>query len=56
MEGVAAGAVVSMPGVVEQVMVKEGERVKAGQALVVMIAMKMEASPGARGKDGELGI
>ncbi|KAI6198410.1 hypothetical protein M3Y99_01874800 [Aphelenchoides fujianensis] len=31
-----------MPGVISQVFVKVGDAVKAGQALVVMIAMKME--------------
>ena len=31
-----------MPGVVEKVNVKPGDKVTAGQPLVVMIAMKME--------------
>jgi 3-methylcrotonyl-CoA carboxylase alpha subunit len=31
-----------MPGVVEKVMVEEGAVVKAGDPLMVMIAMKME--------------
>ena len=31
-----------MPGVVEKVHVKDGDQVKAGDPLVVMIAMKME--------------
>ena len=35
-------AVAPMPGVVEKVMVGDGETVAAGDALVVMIAMKME--------------
>ncbi|XP_003744258.1 methylcrotonoyl-CoA carboxylase subunit alpha, mitochondrial [Galendromus occidentalis] len=36
------GAVAPMPGVVEQVLVSEGQEVVRGQSLVVMIAMKME--------------
>src|SRR5262249_53805945 len=43
-EGAEGGAVAPMPGVVEQVMVNEGQKVTAGQPLVVMIAMKMEVS------------
>merc|ERR1711874_775534 len=35
-------AVAPMPGVVEKVMVADGDSVNAGDALVVMIAMKME--------------
>jgi 3-methylcrotonyl-CoA carboxylase alpha subunit len=31
-----------MPGVIEKVMVKDGDVVNAGDPLVVMIAMKME--------------
>lgn len=38
------GAAAPMPGVVEQVLVSEGQRVTRGQPLVVMIAMKMEVS------------
>lgn len=37
-----SASVAPMPGVVEKVFVKAGEEVKAGQPLVVMIAMKME--------------
>ncbi|KHN72796.1 Methylcrotonoyl-CoA carboxylase subunit alpha, mitochondrial [Toxocara canis] len=37
-----ADACAPMPGVVEKVLVKVGDRVKHGQALVVMVAMKME--------------
>ena len=40
--GTAGGAVAPMPGVVEKVSVKPGDSVQAGDALVVMIAMKME--------------
>ena len=36
------GAVAPMPGTVEKVMVDVGDKVKAGDPLVVMIAMKME--------------
>lgn len=39
----AAGAAVApMPGLVEKLLVKAGDRVQPGQALVTMIAMKME--------------
>lgn len=31
-----------IPGVIERVLVSQGEQVKQGQALIVMIAMKME--------------
>ena len=41
-EGSGDSAVAPMPGVVEKVNVKEGDLVKAGDPLVVMIAMKME--------------
>ncbi|KAI1305797.1 Methylcrotonoyl-CoA carboxylase subunit alpha, mitochondrial [Halotydeus destructor] len=41
--GSALGGIVApMPGVIEQVAVEPGDAVKAGQQLVVMIAMKME--------------
>jgi acetyl/propionyl-CoA carboxylase alpha subunit len=33
-----------MPGVIEKVLIAEGAQVKAGDPLVVMIAMKMEVS------------
>jgi acetyl/propionyl-CoA carboxylase alpha subunit len=33
-----------MPGVIEKVMVKDGDVVNAGDPLVVMIAMKMEVT------------
>uniref|UniRef100_A0A7E4VDH3 Methylcrotonoyl-CoA carboxylase subunit alpha, mitochondrial n=1 Tax=Panagrellus redivivus TaxID=6233 RepID=A0A7E4VDH3_PANRE len=38
----AAEARAPMPGVIEKVLVQAGESVTAGQALIVMIAMKME--------------
>ena len=41
-EGSGDSAVSPMPGVVEKINVKEGDNVKAGDPLVVMIAMKME--------------
>ena len=40
--GAGAGAVAPMPGTVEKVNVASGDRVSAGDPLVVMIAMKME--------------
>lgn len=46
--GAEGGAVAPMPGVVEQVLVSEGQEVSQGQPLVVMIAMKMEVSPDVR--------
>ena len=43
--GAGAGdAVAPMPGVIEKVSCKEGDKVEAGDPLVVMIAMKMEVS------------
>ncbi len=36
------GAVAPMPGIIEKILVQDGEEVKAGQPLLVMIAMKME--------------
>ena len=36
------GAVAPMPGVVEKISVEPGQRVEAGDPLVIMIAMKME--------------
>ncbi len=41
-EGAADGCIAPMPGKIIKVLVTEGESVKAGQALVVMEAMKME--------------
>jgi 3-methylcrotonyl-CoA carboxylase alpha subunit len=40
--GSSSGVVAPMPGVIEKVMVTEGQVVKPGDSLVVMIAMKME--------------
>lgn len=31
-----------MPGIIEKILVRDGEHVKQGQPLLVMIAMKME--------------
>lgn len=42
--GASGGAVAPMPGVVEKVFVSPGQKVVAGDPLVVMIAMKMEVS------------
>lgn len=36
------GAVAPMPGIIEKILVRDGEEVKLGQPLLVMIAMKME--------------
>nr|CAG4641521.1 EOG090X02EP [Eurycercus lamellatus] len=36
------GAVAPMPGIIEKILVQDGEEVKVGQPLLVMIAMKME--------------
>ena len=36
------GATAPMPGTIEKVMVEVGDEVKAGDPLIVMIAMKME--------------
>lgn len=36
------GAVAPMPGIIEKILVSDGEQVKQGQPLLVMIAMKME--------------
>lgn len=36
------GAVAPMPGIIEKILVQDGEEVKEGQPLLVMIAMKME--------------
>eukprot|EP00069_Balaena_mysticetus_P019954 bmy_12634T0 len=41
-EGTQGGAVAPMTGTVEKVFVKAGDEVKAGDSLMVMIAMKME--------------
>ena len=40
--GSLGDAVAPMPGVIEKVNVSDGDAVRAGDALVVMIAMKME--------------
>uniref|UniRef100_F1KY20 Methylcrotonoyl-CoA carboxylase subunit alpha n=1 Tax=Ascaris suum TaxID=6253 RepID=F1KY20_ASCSU len=40
--GAVTDACAPMPGVVEKVLVKAGDQVKHGQALVVIVAMKME--------------
>ena len=39
---VQGGAVAPMPGIIEKILVTDGEEVKVGQPLLVMIAMKME--------------
>ena len=38
----AGGAVAPMPGIIEKILVQDGEEVVKGQPLLVMIAMKME--------------
>lgn len=38
----SGSAVAPMPGVIEKVNVKDGDEVKVGDPLMVMIAMKME--------------
>ncbi len=43
-----------MPGLIRQVLVKKGDKVKAGQALVVMEAMKLQTTLSAGG-DGIVG-
>ena len=42
--GGGGGAVAPMPGVVEKIMVEPGQKVAAGDPLLVIIAMKMEVS------------
>lgn len=40
---VVAGAAVSpMPGVVDKILVKKGDKIKSGDSLIVIVAMKME--------------
>ncbi|XP_004644618.1 methylcrotonoyl-CoA carboxylase subunit alpha, mitochondrial [Octodon degus] len=41
-EGAQGGTVAPMTGTIEKVLVKAGDKVKAGDSLMVMIAMKME--------------
>lgn len=41
-EGTQGGTVAPMAGTIEKVLVKAGDKVKAGDSLMVMIAMKME--------------
>ncbi|CAI4227540.1 unnamed protein product [Auanema sp. JU1783] len=41
-QGGNTSAVAPMPGIIEKVLVKEGDTVKQGESLVVMTAMKME--------------
>ncbi|XP_006109531.2 methylcrotonoyl-CoA carboxylase subunit alpha, mitochondrial-like, partial [Myotis lucifugus] len=43
-EGTQGGAIAPMTGTIEKVFVKAGDKVKAGDSLMVMIAMKMEVS------------
>lgn len=41
---IAKGAVSPMPGIIEKISVNIGDRVKKGDSLIVLIAMKMEVS------------
>ncbi|KAF7475389.1 methylcrotonoyl-CoA carboxylase subunit alpha, mitochondrial [Marmota monax] len=41
-EGIQGGTIAPMTGTIEKVFVKAGDKVKAGDSLMVMIAMKME--------------
>uniref|UniRef100_A0A0P6J0G2 Methylcrotonoyl-CoA carboxylase subunit alpha, mitochondrial n=1 Tax=Heterocephalus glaber TaxID=10181 RepID=A0A0P6J0G2_HETGA len=41
-EGIQGGTIAPMTGTIEKVLVKAGDKVKAGDSLMVMIAMKME--------------
>ncbi|XP_038957916.1 methylcrotonoyl-CoA carboxylase subunit alpha, mitochondrial isoform X1 [Rattus norvegicus] len=52
-EGTQGGTIAPMTGTIEKVFVKAGDRVKAGDALMVMIAMKMEHTIKAP-KDGRI--
>ncbi|KAH0517083.1 Methylcrotonoyl-CoA carboxylase subunit alpha, mitochondrial [Microtus ochrogaster] len=52
-EGTQGGAIAPMTGTIEKVFVKAGDRVKAGDSLMVMIAMKMEHTIKAP-KDGKI--
>jgi len=36
------GSLAPMPGVIEKIMIGVGDTIKAGQPMVVMVAMKME--------------
>uniref|UniRef100_A0A0N4ZNH4 Methylcrotonoyl-CoA carboxylase subunit alpha, mitochondrial n=1 Tax=Parastrongyloides trichosuri TaxID=131310 RepID=A0A0N4ZNH4_PARTI len=40
--GPDTGAKAPMPGIIDKVLVKVGDKIKAGQSLIVMVAMKME--------------
>lgn len=52
-EGAQGGTIAPMTGTIEKVFVKAGDRVKAGDSLMVMIAMKMEHTIKAP-KDGRI--
>lgn len=52
-EGTQGGTIAPMTGTIEKVFVKAGDRVKAGDSLMVMIAMKMEHTIKAP-KDGRI--